>query len=208
MSSSMEDDSLTDDVLVGATETVGSMQDITESALAVLSVGGFTYAGPVVLPVIESGVACPAILREEEARCWSAGGESRLADGCTAVCNLPIAPAGRVAGFTFRGFVRREALAEGTACPAILTAEAWACDNLGGTSSKDALCRDVCSKPIARRGRVAGFTFEGLVVRRAAAEGTACPAIYTQADAACDASGGTTVRDADCNVLCSTPMGR
>jgi hypothetical protein len=169
-------------------------------------VGGFDFDGPQLVPVAPQNMACPRILTAEESACFDVGGRPLLAAGCRPLCNLPISKQGRIAGFTFGGYVERPALPAGGSCVVNATQELLACARVGGWARKDSQCGDVCSHPIAHAGDVSGYSFTAFVTALAPEPGSSCLASASPELIACDASGGVSQKSADCRDLCSAPI--
>lgn len=178
---------------------------LSEVTAASREIGGFTFDGPVVLP-LDDGSICPLFWSEEEEACFQAGGRSTRAAQCAVVCSVPIAPALNVAGFTFAGYTQGAALPPGAACPAVYTAEEDACDTRQGRIAFDDQCHPLCSLPIAAGDNIAGYTFNGYEETVGLPGGHACPEIASAVLLACTASGGVTQKTAGCGDVCSAPV--
>jgi hypothetical protein len=159
-------------------------------------------------------MACPAVVSPEQDACDAAKGVATLDMNCATICSLPIAPAGKVAGFDFLGFHVAPSLAgTGGACPAVVSPEQAACDSAGGATSIDSQCRALCSKPIAHDGHLSGFDFDGLQLD-VDAPGAPCPIPLRPELTACNSSHGVIVAGSGslakggtaCVALCSAPI--
>ena len=113
---------------------------------------------------------------------------------------------GTITGFDFDGLQIRTELPAGMACPMIASLEADACYKIGGDTAFDENCNTLCSFPIAPKGMVSGFDFNGLQLRAELPDGIACPAIATAESIACYKIGGNTAYDENCNNLCTLPI--
>jgi hypothetical protein len=114
-------------------------------------------------------------------------------------------PATKVAGFDFDGF-KVSAVSAGEVCPAVITPEDQACMEAGGRGAAAKDCQVLCSVPIAPRGKVAGYDFDGPKVLASPSAGIACPAVITPEQMACERVGGTSKAANNCAVLCSKPI--
>jgi hypothetical protein len=83
--------------------------------------------------------------------------------------------------------------------------EEKACLEVGGEATQAAGCAILCSKPIARPGKVAGYDFDGYT--QAESTESHCAFIrQPDEDKACSAVGGESTQAADCQILCSKPI--
>jgi len=186
--------------------TLANLLSVTEELARVPAgkVAGFDFDGFQVASVGGAEI-CPEIVDAVAARCEQIEGVSTATKGCKTLCSLPIAPRGKVAGFDFSGFTMAP---EGGAeiCPAVIREEEQACFAAGGHPAPAKGCKTLCSVPIAPRGKVAGYDFEGPKVLPEMPANMACPAVLRPEDAACERAGGTAKLADGCATLCSKPI--
>ena len=170
----------------------------------VAKVAGYNFDGPKVLDGMPDDVACPQVLREDENACMVARGIVRRAEGCSILCSIPIAPRGKAAGFDFVGHKVLEA-APSEICTQQVREEDEACSAVKGKATGVKGCKTLCSLPIAKRGKVAGFDFTGLKILDAAAS-EICTQQVREEDEACAVAKGKSTGAKGCKVLCSVPI--
>jgi hypothetical protein len=114
----------------------------------------------------------------------------------------------KVSGFDFEG---PKALANDKVpvefCAAVVSEVQGACERVRGEVRRANGCRDLCSKPIAERGKAAGYDFDGykqLANDQAPVE--FCAAVVSEVQAACERVGGDVSRANSCADLCSKPI--
>jgi hypothetical protein len=171
-------------------------------------VAGFGFQGLKTLDRAPSDQVCAAIVNAEEEACLNAGGLTFPAKGCVVLCSQPIAKKGSVAGYDFAGPRVAPALPANSACPALANAETDACLNVNGDTTYDKRCKTLCSKPIAKKGKVAGFDFSGFKSADALPANFACPQVADAVTDACLAVGGETTYTKGCGILCSFPIAK
>jgi hypothetical protein len=66
----------------------------------------------------------------------------------------------------------------------------------------------LCDRPVAAKGEVAGFDFDGFHIRKALPDNFACPELANAVTDACLGLGGRTAFDKSCAVLCDRPVAR
>lgn len=149
---------------------------------------------------------CPEVVDAVAEACRAARGKATAVAGCKTLCSVPVAPAGRVAGFDFEGY-RAGEIAGNELCPEIVDGVAQACHAAGGIATAIKGCASVCSTPVAPNGQVAGFDFAGLKILPAPpATPVVCPAVLAPEEEACARAGGRTLQAGGCTTLCSTPI--
>jgi hypothetical protein len=110
----------------------------------------------------------------------------------------------RVSGFDFDG-PKVLPGQEGTCNFITQPEEEKACLDAGGKAKLAGGCETLCSTPIARSGKVAGYDFTGY---QQAASTLAVCSFFTEPEEskACTALGGSSVHSDGCRVFCSTPI--
>ncbi len=169
-------------------------------------VAGFDFKGFRIAAALDQNAACPMVATAESDACLNANGTTSFDKGCGVLCSLPIAAKTKVAGFNFKGLKIAAALGQNSACPQVATAETDACIKAAGSTTYDKGCNTLCSKPIAKKGKVAGFNFSGFKILDALPANTACPMVATAESDACIDAGGSSSFDKGCSVLCSVPI--
>jgi hypothetical protein len=172
--------------------------------VAAPKVAGFDFSG---FKVSAAGLAeiCAAVLDPVDEACHRVGGQSTAAAGCTTLCSLPVAEAGKAAGFDFDGY-RSAPIAGPELCPEIVDAVAETCLSTGGKTTPVKGCGTLCSVPVAAHGSVAGYGFEGPKTLPAPAADTVCPAVVSPEQEACAAADGKVIPASSCRSLCSKPI--
>ena len=188
-----------------ASESSTKTDDVTQRKKTVVS--GYDLEGPKVLPS-DTVLAefCAAVVSEVRTACAKAGGASSRVNGCGDLCSVPIAAAGKTAGYGFEGYVQVSDDEQPTACSEVVLPEASACEKAGGKLLSAGDCRSLCTKPIAEKGKVAGYDTKGFKVLPAATQDTVCIFVVSEVEMRCDAVGGTSTAAADCATLCSHPF--
>ena len=92
-------------------------------------------------------------------------------------------------------------------CAAVVSPVREACDRAEGRTSRSNGCQDLCSVPIAPRGKAAGYDMTGYKQLAVPAAPGFCPAVVSPVRAACARAGGST-SVAGCAVLCTKPVAR
>jgi hypothetical protein len=169
-------------------------------------VAGFDFKGFRIAAGLDQNAACPMVATPETDACLNLNGTTSFDKGCGVLCSLPIAPKNKVAGFDFKGLKISPALGQNSACPMVATAETDACINVGGSTTFDKGCKTLCSKPIAKKGKVAGFNFLGFKILDALPANGACPMVATAESDACLDAGGSVSYDKGCSIICSAPI--
>jgi hypothetical protein len=199
--------------LVGTGCSVDAASDDSEGsqdlqASSSVSVSGYDFRGPQVQKKRASEI-CPAVISGEAIACGIARGKSVSTENCGTLCSVPIAPSDKRAGFSFAGFEILNKPSSRIFCPQVIGPEALACERVGGASTSAAdRCASLCSLPIARPGKVAGFTFDGFKVLDIPASGLLCPAVLTEEMAACERAGGSRSSANNCATVCSLPIAK
>lgn len=168
-------------------------------------VSGFDLQGPKALPATD--VKCAFHVQpEEEIACAKVGGTSTQAADCAILCSKPIAKEGTVAGFGFDGY--RQLASEQVVCDFHQAPEEdVACSAVGGDVIAAADCARLCSKPIARKGTVAGFDLEGFkILPNDSVPVEFCAAVVSPVQEGCGAVGGELSHANGCAQLCSLPL--
>jgi hypothetical protein len=111
-----------------------------------------------------------------------------------------------VQGYDFSGFKTMNPAPKDMVCTAVLKAEQAACQEVEGVTIWADKCKVMCSKPIAPKGKVAGYNFQGFAISEALAEDMVCAAILTPEQEACSENGGHSQFAANCKNLCSVPI--
>lgn len=156
------------------------------------------------------GQPCPAVFTDEQSACRDNGGANIPIENCKFLCSVPYLLSsaqnkGKVIGFGFEGIVTAKVAKKDQVCAALVRPEEEACHAVGGKKIKADGCKFLCSKPIAERGKVAGYNFAGPQYGLAGlAEGDACPAILIAEDEACRLiRSSRSFTTSECKVLCS-----
>jgi hypothetical protein len=113
---------------------------------------------------------------------------------------------GKVSGFDFEGPKALPKMAD--RCAFFRQPdEEIACSAVGGVSTQAEGCVTLCSKPIAERGKSAGYGFDGY--KQLDKSDVLCT-FHRQPDEdkACGLAGGTVTQAAGCAILCSTPIAK
>jgi len=169
-------------------------------------VTGFDFKGLKVLVRAPDNQVCAAVVNEEEEACIKIGGVISRADGCKVLCSQPIAKVDKIAGYNFKGRRISDPLPAMTACPSVATEEGDACRAVKGKSKFEKGCKVMCSKPIAKKGKVAGFDFSGFKIADKLMPPNACPSVAHEEADSCLSVGGETTFTKSCNILCSFPI--
>lgn len=185
-------------------------QNVT-AATSGKSVAGYDFDGPKALPSDNAPSVCPPILSPGDVvnACFKVKGKQRLANfeppnNCAVLCSKPIAPENKIAGYDFEGFKFQSTEGPPVLCAAVVSPEEEACNQAGGTPTT-ARCKTLCSIPIAKAGKVAGFNAKGFTTADAAGD-EICPAVLDPDAERCFAVEGQTSRAAGCTTLCSLPF--
>jgi hypothetical protein len=168
---------------------------------------GFDFTGPRTRPLgerCEKGDAQPDVATA----CEAIKGQLEEADECQVLCSVPIAKEGKVAGYDFKGFVIENDGSKNPATCQINTAELLACTEAGGKVSSAAGCKSICSKPIAKPGKIAGYIGTKFQVGEAPKKSDApCQPLYSEEQMGCIIVGGEARRLQGCTKsLCSIPF--
>jgi hypothetical protein len=186
--------------------TLAALLDVAEelAVAGAAKVAGFDFSG---FKVAELGGAeiCPEIVDAVAMACNAADGKAMPAKGCKTLCSVPVAPRGKVAGFDFGGFKVADQSGD-ELCPEIVDAVAGACFDAGGKASPAKSCKTLCSVPVAPRGKVAGYDFDGPKIMNAAPENMACIELVRPEEEACREVNGRIIQADDCHSLCSKPI--
>lgn len=180
-----------------------SEADLTSSG----PIGGYDLAGPKRAAPRPRNTFCPEVVDAVQEACMKKGGRTTAVAGCKSVCSVPIAAAGKIAGFDMGGFKTRAALPEGTGCPEIADAVTDACITAKGKTSMAQGCKVLCSVPVAPSGKVAGYDLKGYKKLDAMPTGTMCPEMLDEASEACRIAKGRVTQAKGCKYLCSLPIG-
>jgi hypothetical protein len=92
-------------------------------------------------------------------------------------------------------------------CIQVLSEEQAACERVQGTTIRANGCKHLCSKPIAPRGKTAGYDFAGF--KQLSADKVPvefCIQVLSEEQAACERAGGVTSGANGCAHLCSAPI--
>jgi len=190
-------------------DTIGkcTLERVTQlNGVPSTKVTGFDFKGLKVLDSAPDNQICAAVVIAEEEACNNVDGVSFKADQCQVLCSQPIAKTGKVAGYNFKGRRVADALPAMRACPRVASAEGDACREVRGKSRYEKDCKVLCSKPIAKQGKVAGFDFSGFKIADKLPPRTACAQVATEETDACLAVGGETSYTKGCGILCSFPI--
>lgn len=172
-------------------------------------VSGYDFTGPKALPNDKVPVEfCAAVVSEEQEACTRVRGELRRANGCAILCSKPIAPRGKAAGFDLSGFkVLANDRAPVELCAAVVSEVQSACERAQGEVSSVNSCGHLCSKPIAPKGKAAGFDQTGFkILPNDKVPVEFCAAVVSPLQEACSKVNGTLVRVNGCGALCSLPF--
>ena len=115
-------------------------------------------------------------------------------------------PVAKVSGYDFEGpkALPNDMVPE--ICTMVMQPEQMACQAVGGTTLQANGCKVLCSEPIARAGKVAGYGFTGFNIVDAPRPGIMCPMVVSSESMACYELGGDTTRVVGCSDVCSVPI--
>lgn len=165
---------------------------------------GFDFDGFRVAP-LSVDETCPTTADPVGDACRLAGGTRMTVKSCKALCSVPIADKGKVAGFAFDGFHIAEGLGN-AGCAAVLDPVGPACMRVPARTVMMKGCKLLCAVPVADDGKVAGYDFTGPQILAAPKSGMACPAVVAPEADACRAAKGRAIAAAECKTLCSVPI--
>jgi hypothetical protein len=170
---------------------------------------GYDLEGPKALPSNRAPVEfCTEVLSPEQAACERVHGQVKRANSCKDLCSKPIAPQGMAAGYDLTGYKKLpNDRVPVEFCTQALSEEQGACERVQGEISGANGCKHLCSKPIAPRGKAAGYDLRGFKILpndRVPVE--FCAAVVSEVQAACDRAGGTIQGVNGCGHLCSLPL--
>lgn len=172
-------------------------------------VSGYDISGPKALPADRAPVEfCAAVISQEQEACERVRGQTKRANGCRDLCSLPIAAEGKAAGYDLSGFKQLpNDRVPVELCAAVVSDVQTACQNVRGAVSRANGCADLCSKPIAPAGKVAGFDKNGFkILANDKVPVEFCAAVVSETQAQCEKVGGETTRVNGCGHLCSLPF--
>lgn len=170
---------------------------------------GYDFTGLKAMNPAKRDMICTQEVKAEDEACREAGGKSIWAENCKVMCSIPIAPKGKVAGFNFDKLVITDELPGDMFCPQVVTAEQEACGNVGGKAVYANQCKVLCSKPLAKKGKVSGYDFDGYQLNVSPMpKDMVCTAVLRPEDEACEKAGGTAIWANNCKVLCSDLINR
>jgi hypothetical protein len=172
-------------------------------------VSGFDLTGPKALASDKTiAELCAAVISEEHGACERVRGEVKRANGCKDLCSKPIAVRGKAAGYDLSGFaILDNDRVPVEFCAAVVSEVQEACERAKGEISGANGCAHLCSKPIAPRGKVAGYDLTGFkILSNDRAPVEFCTAVVSEVQESCSRVGGTTHRANGCADLCSLPL--
>lgn len=172
------------------------------------NVAGFDFVGLKIMESLPANFACPQVVIAESDACLAKNAVPSYTKNCAILCSQPIAKKGSVAGYDFKGPRIALALPANGACPQLANAETDACLNINGSTTYDKSCKTLCSLPIAKKGRVAGFDFKGFKTAAALPANSACPQVALAESDACLNLQGETSYTKTCGILCNVPIAK
>jgi hypothetical protein len=171
-------------------------------------VSGFDLDGPKALSTTQvTSQICVQIVPREQGPCEEVHGTLSRANGCKNLCSLPIAADGKAAGYDFDGYKQASnANAATQICPEMLSEEETVCRNAHGVVTPIDACHVLCSKPIARQGKMAGYDLTGFKILPNEGTELFCPDVVSPVREACTKVHGETTRGDSCRDLCSLSL--
>ena len=167
--------------LACSSEAPGSNGDEADVTRAKKTVVGYDFTGLKIAKPLPTNHACAegsgANIALVDA-CIAAKARTIFTSTCDELCSVPVAPKGKVVGFDFGGFKVADELGPNHACAesgGATLAVVDACLAAKGRTVFTKTCDELCSIPIAPKGKVVGFDFSGLQTSDALPPNHACP---------------------------------